>query len=335
MSAAPPRGELSEQLVPAVPARGELSERLTVVVVTRNRRRELLHTLAQLRALPERPPIVVVDNGSDDGTAADLAAANDELLVVALERDHGSAARNIGVERTCTPYVAFCDDDSWWAPGALSQAASLLDEHACIGLIAARVEVGEERRLDPTCAAMRKSPLTSRHASAPGRPVLGFLACAAVARRKAFLQAGGFHSQLGIGGEEQLLAVDLATQGWSVVYVDELLAHHHPSARRDAHRRSVVVQRNALWFDWMRRPATVALAATLEAAGRALRDASARQALLESARGLPWAVRRRRPLPAHVNRDLCLLSSCSEAQRGRDAAHRTELGTVAQSQHLG
>jgi hypothetical protein len=41
---------------------------VTVVIATRDRRDELLTTLGHLRALPERPPVIVVDNGSTDGS---------------------------------------------------------------------------------------------------------------------------------------------------------------------------------------------------------------------------------------------------------------------------
>jgi GT2 family glycosyltransferase len=41
-----------------------------VVVITHNRREELLGTLRHMTALPDRAPIVVVDNASSDGTAA-------------------------------------------------------------------------------------------------------------------------------------------------------------------------------------------------------------------------------------------------------------------------
>lgn len=37
------------------------------------------------------------------------------------------ATRNVGVERSRTPYVALCDDNSWWVPGALERGVSLLD----------------------------------------------------------------------------------------------------------------------------------------------------------------------------------------------------------------
>ena len=43
----------------------------------------------------------------------------------------------------------------------------------------------------------------------PGRSVLGFLACGAVVRRSAFVQAGGFDPVVHFGGEEERLALDL------------------------------------------------------------------------------------------------------------------------------
>lgn len=275
-------------------------------MVTRNRCQEALRTLAHMRALPERPEIVIVDNGSIDGTSAAVRANHPDVDVVSLERDIGAGARNLGVQRARTPCVAFCDDDSWWAPGALARAIELFDAHPRLGLIAARVHVGSDERLDGTCAAMRESPLRGAP-SQPGRPVLGFLACASAVRRDAFLAVGGFHAEFGIGGEEQLLAVDLVAARWQVAYVDELLAHHHPSTRRNGRRRDVVMARNALWFCWLRRPARTVVTRTTAAIGRATVSRSNGVALFQAARGLPWVMRARRGVPPELERELRLL----------------------------
>src|SRR5918911_4826437 len=93
--------------------------RVAVVIATRNRRESLGKTLDHLLALPERPPIVVVDNASTDGTVDLVARRYPEVEVVALPENRGGAARNVGVARVGAPYVAFSDDDSWWEPGAL------------------------------------------------------------------------------------------------------------------------------------------------------------------------------------------------------------------------
>ncbi|HEX4804514.1 MAG TPA: glycosyltransferase, partial [Conexibacter sp.] len=203
--------------------------RVGVAIVTRDRRERLLATLERLRALPERPPLAVADNGSRDGTAAAVRARHPGVTLLALPADRGAAARNAAVRALATPCVAFSDDDSWWAPGALARAADLLGAHPRVGLLAARVLVGAEERLDPTCAAMARSPLLDDGgAGAPGVPVLGFVACGAVVRRSAFLSVGGFDARYGIGGEERLLAGDLAAAGWLVRYEPSLVVHHWP-----------------------------------------------------------------------------------------------------------
>ena len=280
--------------------------RIGVVVATRNRARSLLATLDRLEALPERPPIVVVDNGSTDGTPDVVRASHPRVEVVALGQNRGSAARTVGAEHVGTPLVAFSDDDSWWAPGALTRAAEEFDRYPRLALLAARVLVGPDEREDPTCAAMAASPL--RPASAlPGPPVLGFVACGAVVRRDAFLEVGGFHPRFGIGGEERVLAVDLSRRGWQLAYVADVVAHHHPSGARDERRRREVEVRNELWFAWLRRPARSALAATGRQLAAGLRDHHGRAGAFEALRGLPWVVRDRRPIGRALEIELRVL----------------------------
>jgi GT2 family glycosyltransferase len=132
-----------------------------VVIATRNRRERLLTTLDRLAELPECPPIVVVDNGSEDGTPAAAQQRHPSVGVVALRHNLGAAARTIGARAVGTPLVAFSDDDSWWAPGALARAEATFAQQPRLGLLAARVLVGEDERLDPTCRLMRSGRLQS------------------------------------------------------------------------------------------------------------------------------------------------------------------------------
>ncbi|HEV8219223.1 MAG TPA: glycosyltransferase family 2 protein, partial [Streptosporangiaceae bacterium] len=62
--------------------------------------------------------------------------------------------------------------------------------------------------------------------------VLGFLACACVVRKEAFLRAGGFSQLLFFIGEERLLSYDLAAAGWARRYLPDVVAVHEPSATR-------------------------------------------------------------------------------------------------------
>lgn len=272
-----------------------------VVIVTRDRRESLLRTLSRLAALEEAPPVVVVDNGSRDGTADAVRRAYPGVRLERLARDVGPAARTIGARALDTELVAFCDDDSWWAPGALARADAVFAAHPRLGLLAARILVGPRERLDPASAEMRDSPLPAQ-ADLPGPPVLGFLACGAILRRSALLAIGGFAPRLDFGGEEELVALDLMTAGWTLAYVDDVVAHHHPppsSRHRPARDRTQL--RNALWTAWLRRRAPGAARTTARLCARALRTGQG-GALLDAVRGLPWVLPRRRPVPRHVER---------------------------------
>src|SRR3954471_9602599 len=94
-----------------------------VVIATRDRRDSVLATLARVVALPERPRIVVVDDASCDGTAPAIAERFPQVDVLRLPRARGAAARNVGVERLATPYVALLHRLPWGAAGGARPAA--------------------------------------------------------------------------------------------------------------------------------------------------------------------------------------------------------------------
>src|SRR4051794_11762174 len=91
------------------------TDQVTVVVATRNRWDRLAETVPHHRAA-----VIVVDNASD--RTGDVPGAE----LVRLGKNQGAAARNVGVRRARTPYVAFADDDSYWTPGSLARAAELM-----------------------------------------------------------------------------------------------------------------------------------------------------------------------------------------------------------------
>jgi GT2 family glycosyltransferase len=225
--------------------------RVTTVVATRNRWTDLEVTLPC-----HTEPVILLDNGSDDGTPSRVRRAFPHVLVIELRDNLGAVARNVGVRAATTPYVAFADDDSWWAPGALDRAAELFDAHPRLGLVAARILVGPDERTDPVCTEMASSPLLARDdGPCPGRAILGFVACGSVIRREAFLEAGGFDEVVEFAGEEERLAMDLATRGWDLTYAEEVVAHHHPSTSRESSAaRRARLARNRLLTALMRRP---------------------------------------------------------------------------------
>lgn len=298
------------------PGRGA-DRRTTVVVITRDRRDELLHTLARLAALPEEPPVIVVDNGSTDGTAGAVAREHPWVRLLRPGRNLGAVGRNLAVREVGTPYVAFCDDDSWWAPGSLAASADLLDAHPGLAGVTARIVVEPAGTEDPIVAELRDSPLDGPD-WLPGPALGSFLAAATTLRTDAFRAAGGFSPRLWLGGEEELLATDLAARGWWLVYAERATVHHAPSTARDATGRRVDGLRNTLWFSWLRRPWPAAARRTLRLARTVPRDRPSLRAFGLALAGLPWVLRERRTVPEAVESGLRLL----EEEQRRSTARR-------------
>ena len=102
---------------------------VTVVVPTRNRRDVCRETLrAVLGQRDVSLEVVVVDEGSTDGTCGMITALDDDRVrVVRHDLPRGlPAARNVGTAAATAPWVAWCDDDDLWAPDKLrAQLAAL------------------------------------------------------------------------------------------------------------------------------------------------------------------------------------------------------------------
>lgn len=291
---------------------GPTSTDVSFVIASQNRAAELSTVVARL--LDTMPyPIVVVDNASTDDTAAIIhgmaARSAGRLELVELDTNLGAVGRNVGVAACRTPYVAFCDDDSWWMPEAPQIGAETFERHPSVGLLAARTIVWPQRREDSFCAMLADSAL-GRRPDLPGPSILGFMSCAAMVRKRAFEEAGGFSPILHFRGEEQLLALDMAAAGWDLCYYPELLAIHQPSSVRAASAAQAArVLRNDVLTTWLRRPIRHCLSASGRLAVAALRDRDHARGAAQAVARIPAVVVQRRPLPRELEEAVRVLES--------------------------
>lgn len=91
---------------------------------------------------PEAPHLVVVDDGSTDGTGEVLKAFGDRIRVITKVNGGVSLARNAGIELVETPWVAFLDSDDAFHEGALAAASESIAGPADACLFSARVLEG-------------------------------------------------------------------------------------------------------------------------------------------------------------------------------------------------
>ncbi|MCZ6674891.1 MAG: glycosyltransferase [Verrucomicrobia bacterium] len=103
---------------------------VTVVIPTYNRRLTLTRCLDSVLAQTKLPvEIVVVDDGSTDGTAAWLRNSYPQVTLIEQKNQGVSSARNMGIRKATTDWIAFLDSDDCWLPEKLEKQAQALSEN--------------------------------------------------------------------------------------------------------------------------------------------------------------------------------------------------------------
>lgn len=90
---------------------------ISAIVPVHNGAALIAEALASIRA--QSVPVgevIVVDDGSDDGTAEIVAEADPAAMLIRTARGGPAAARNIGVARATGDWLAFLDHDDLWPP---------------------------------------------------------------------------------------------------------------------------------------------------------------------------------------------------------------------------
>lgn len=140
--------------------------------------------------------LLVVDDGSTDGTQGVLASYGDKLHLLAQPNAGPAAARNHGLQRTRGEYVAFLDADDHWHPRKLERQLQLMQSRPELGFCSTATKVVSE-----SGAAVGDWPCGIGNDRLPD--VL-FVRSAAIsgstsgvlARRTLLLEAGGFDESL-------------------------------------------------------------------------------------------------------------------------------------------
>ena len=108
---------------------------VTIVVPAYNAEATLAETLDSLlsQTFPEFE-ILVIDDGSSDGTAALAQSYDDPRIRVIRQKNRGLAgARNRGIAEAIGRYIGFCDADDLWRPGKLAAHIAHLRSNKLVG----------------------------------------------------------------------------------------------------------------------------------------------------------------------------------------------------------
>ena len=201
------------------------------VVIPTYRRPGLLEgvvrALEQQTIDPSRYEVLIVDDASDDDTAAtlqDLAARTTvDLRPVIAERNGGPAsARNIGWRASSAPIIAFTDDDCVVEPGWLEHGLRQMELQPAVGIL-------QGRTLRPTEPYDETAHTVAREIL---QPSAWFEGCNLFIRREALEAVGGFDDSINLPwGEDTELGWAILEAGYERGYDQDAIVRHELAER--------------------------------------------------------------------------------------------------------
>lgn len=243
--------------------------RLTVVIPTYNRRESLRRCLAGLFACELQDlqvEVHVVDDGSRDGTADVIAAAQQAAppqvrLVAHRQENQGpGAARNLAIGAATTDVVVFLDDDCVPEPGWL-QAIARTRWPPDVAAVGGRIVSPESGNwVARYCRHLRYNEFP------PVDKPLDFVDTANCAYlRRVLREIGGLEPLVSGGGEAHDLARRVCALGYRLAYQpDAVVLHYHretvPALLRAFYRRGYRGRYRAMLSGWRALPTLASVA---------------------------------------------------------------------------
>jgi glycosyltransferase involved in cell wall biosynthesis len=216
---------------PASPSEPETDLQTTsLVMAVRDGERYLAEALDSILEQSVPPTeVIVVDDGSVDGTPAVLAAYGDAIRVVRQPPGGQATALNTGIAAATGAYLAFLDADDVWEPGAQECRLARLRGPDAPDAVVGRIVQFVSPELGPEAVAQfRFDPA----------PTVSNLLQAMVIRREAFDRVGPFEASLPSAANiDWMSRARLA--GLQFVYVENVVA------RRRLHRTNMGVTMGA------------------------------------------------------------------------------------------
>ncbi len=213
---------------------------LSIIIVNFNGGGHTRNCLASLAAHPPGVPheIILVDNGSTDGSREMTVADFPSVKILSLGRNPGfGAANNAGARESAGDHLFFLNNDTLVAEDIFAPLCALLDAHPDWGVIGPRVRnpdgsfqlsfgrfptLGGERRTRREMRLLRRrdpetlASFESRYAAAA--PVDWISGAALLARREAFDAVGGFDEGYFLYFEDADLCRRIARAGFAIVH---------------------------------------------------------------------------------------------------------------------
>jgi GT2 family glycosyltransferase len=217
----------------------------TVLITTKNRKEELRTAVASALAQDAAPRVLVIDDGSTDGTNDMIRTEFPQVFLDRCEQSLGLIVqRNRGTRLAETPFIFSIDDDAAFpSPKTISQTLAEFAEPRVGAVAIPYINVKQDPRVLQIAADDQGVHL-----------IAAYRGTAHAWRRDVFLRLGGYREFFFHQGEEEDYCVRLLAAGYVVRLGRADPIHHFESPRRDFRRMDLYGRRNNILFAWCNVP---------------------------------------------------------------------------------
>lgn len=223
----------------------------SVVIATRNRNQELRNAIASALRQTVTVEIIVIDDGSTDGTSEMVHVAFPQVrLIRHLESRGYIARRNEGARSAGGDVVFSIDDDAAFSTARIVEQTLNEFSSERVGAVAIPyIDVLVDRRVRQMAPDSEAVYVTD-----------SYIGTAHAVRRDVFLRLGGYREDLVHQGEEGDFCIRMLDAGYVVRLGNADPIHHVESTKRDLGRMDFYGVRNAVVVAWQNVPFPFVLA---------------------------------------------------------------------------
>ena len=186
-----------------------MTPEVSVIIPAYNRRAMLLEAIDSVLAQSASAfELIVIDDGSTDGTFEHLAQLAKPIRIERIDHRGPAAARNHGVAIARAPLIAFLDSDDLWSPTKLEcQLAFMRANHRCAISQTGEIWIRNGRRVNPG----------TRHRKRAGDIFIDSLRTCLISMSAAMLRIDLFRS---LGGFDELMTAAEDYDLWLRILID-------------------------------------------------------------------------------------------------------------------
>ncbi len=186
--------------------------------------------------------IIVVDDGSTDGTKDIVTRYGNKIKYARQENKGVSAARNTGIGMASGGLIAFLDADDMWLPDKLEKQVMAFDENPALGLVTCGLIVIDENgsvlRRENEPLAFDRQRLLERIVV---RAIVGNTPSCMMVKRECFNKVGNFDEALS-GAEDRDLCMRIV-RSYDIYMMPECLIKYRVHGK-NAHRNAAGMKKN-------------------------------------------------------------------------------------------